>query len=199
MLDWHTHKVRKLTNEQAKDRGWEFVAWSPDGRSIYANRGAVGGMDADIYRIDFKTGKLENLTPHQGQTVYAASSVSSDGRTLLISSNKTGFNNVALLDIGSKQIKAVTETQWDAEPGKFAPSGGAIYLSHQSRWPDADLSWQREGGAPKPLPFPKGLTYFGGNGTPFSPGGDRLLIGHQSSQRPSDLWIYDLHSGRRRS
>ncbi len=194
VLDWQTKDVRNLTKEQAKDQVWGFVAWSPDGKSIYANRGFIGGTNADIYRVDAKTGALENLTPHQGKTLYAASSLSSDGRTLLITLNKTGFNNVALLDIASKKITPVTDTQWEAEAGNFAPSGSSFtYLINQDGRSEIYLA-NRESGSHEQLPFPKGLTYFTGNPSPFSPDGDRLLIGHQSSQRPSDLWIYDLHS-----
>ncbi|HEX4808425.1 MAG TPA: S9 family peptidase [Bryobacteraceae bacterium] len=192
LLDWNTHNVRNLTNERAKDHLWEFVAWSPDANSIYADRAYIGGTDSDVYRIDVKTGGLENLTPHQGNTVYAASSLSSDGRTLLINSNKTGFNNVALLDITSKKITPVTDTQWDAAAGNFAPSGSSFtYLINQDGQTEIYLG-DRESGRHERLPFPQGLTYFSGNPSPWSPNGDRLLIGHQSSQQASDLWIYDL-------
>jgi len=36
LLDWQTHHVRNVTQEQTKDYQWSFVAWSHDGRSIYA-------------------------------------------------------------------------------------------------------------------------------------------------------------------
>jgi len=194
VLDWQTHKVRNLTQEQAKDHVWGFVDWSADGTSIYANRVFIGGTDSDVYRIDVKTGAKENLTPHQGKIVYAASSLSSDGRTLAITSNKTGFNNVALLDIGSKKITPVTDTQWDADSGSFAPRGSSFtYLVNQDGRTQIYLA-DRDSNSRELLPFPEGLTYFSGNPSPFSPGGDRLLIGHQSSQRPSDLWVYDLQT-----
>jgi dipeptidyl aminopeptidase/acylaminoacyl peptidase len=194
VLDWQTRKIRNLTNEQSKDHLWGFVAWSPDGNNIYANRAAIGGTDTDVYRIDLKTGVLEILTPHQGKTVYYASSLASDGRTLLITSNKTGFNNVALLDIASKEIRPVTDTQWEAEAGNFAPTGSSFtYLMNQDGQTEIYLV-NRGAASHERLPLPKGLTYFSGNPSPFSPNGDRLLIGHQSSQHPSDLWVYDLHS-----
>ena len=40
--------------------------------------------------------------------------------------------------------------------------------------------------------FPAGLNYFAGNPSPFSPRGDRMLVGHQSSIHPGDIWVYDL-------
>jgi Tol biopolymer transport system component len=195
LLDWQTHKVRNVSQEQAKDRQWGFVAWSHDGRSIYANRTYVGDTDSDVYRVDVASGNRENLTPHQGQVVYQASSLSADGRTLLVTSNEeAGFNNVALLDVASKKLTWVTDTRWDAGAGSFAPEGGKYtFIINEDGRTDAYLA-DRDGGQPEKISFPVGLTFFSGNPTPFSPGGDRLLVSHQSSQRPSDLWVYDLAS-----
>ena len=48
------------------------------------------------------------------------------------------------------------------------------------------------------IDFPAGLNYFSGNPTPFSKDGNRLLVAHESSTRPGDIWVYDLaaHSAR---
>ncbi|HEY6253228.1 MAG TPA: hypothetical protein VI685_25005, partial [Candidatus Angelobacter sp.] len=60
LLDWKTRKVRKLTNEQTKNREWFSAIWSHDGKTIYGTRGNAGGTDADVYRINVATGTLEN-------------------------------------------------------------------------------------------------------------------------------------------
>ena len=124
LLDWSTRQVRKLTDERQPDRNWGFVAWSPDGSRIYANRGNTGNTDSDVYTIDVATGKIDNLTPHQGDLLYNASALSPDGRTLLLTSNaKYGAQNVALLDIGSRKLGWVTDTKWEAFSGDFSPDG----------------------------------------------------------------------------
>ena len=155
----------------------------------------MGDTDSDVYRVDVASGDRENLTPHQGQVVYQASSLSGDGQTLLVTSNeKAGFNNVAMLDVASKKLTWVTDTRWDASAGSFAPQGGKYtFIINEDGRTDAYLA-DRDGGQPDKISFPAGLTFFAGNPTPFSPGGDRLLLSHQSSQRPSDLWVYDLVS-----
>jgi dipeptidyl aminopeptidase/acylaminoacyl peptidase len=196
LLDWASRKVRNLTQEQSKDHVWGYVAWSPDGKSIYANRTDAGETDADVHRVDV-TGNRENLTPHKGHVLYMGSSLSADGRTLLVTSNeKAGFNNVALLDVASRKLRWVTDTRWDASSGNFAPQGGRYtFTINEDGRTDAYLA-DRDGGQREKISFPAGLTSFSGNPTPFSPGGDRMLVSHQSSQRPSDLWVYDLASGR---
>ena len=192
LLDWRTHAVRNLTREATKDQLWQFVAWSPDGKSIYATRTFVGFTDSSVYRVAVATGERENLTPHQGQTLYRASSLSADGRTLLITSNeKGGFSNVALLDVGSKKLTWVTDTQWDADAGAFAPSGGKFTFEiNEDGRTDAYLA-DRDSKQQEKIAFPPGLSFFAGNPSPFSPSGERLLVSHQSSKRPSDLWVYD--------
>lgn len=193
LLDWRTHAVRNLTKEQAKDQLWGFVAWSPDGKSIFATRTFVGFTDSSIYKVNVATGERENLTPHQGQVLYAGSSLSADGRTLLITSNeKGGYSNIALLDVASKKLIWVTDTQWDAQAGNFAPSGGKFtFVINEDGRSDAYLGDRDNAGKPEKIAFPPGLTEFAGNPSPFSPSGEQLLITHQSSKRPSDLWIYD--------
>lgn len=112
LLDLATGKVRNVTYEQTRDHPWSFVAWSLDGKSFYANRTYIGGTDGDVYRVDIGSGKRENLTAHQGHILFADSSLSQDGRTLVIGTNKSGFDNVALLDTKSHNITPVTDTQW---------------------------------------------------------------------------------------
>jgi dipeptidyl aminopeptidase/acylaminoacyl peptidase len=199
LLDWRTHGARNLTKEEAKDQLWGFVAWSPDGKSIYANRTFVGFTDSAIYRVDVASGNRENLTPHQGQVLYFASSLSADGRTLLVTSNeKGGFNNVTLLDVATKKLSWVTDTKWDASAGNFAPQGSKFtFVINEDGRTDAYLA-DRDSGQPGKIAFPEGLTFFAGNPTPFSPTGDRLLVSHQSSKRPADLWVYDLESSKAR-
>src|SRR5205807_9573601 len=75
LLDWATRKVRKLTKETTKTYSWSAVAWSSDGTTLFANRSVSSGVpESDVYSIDVATGKLENLTAHQGKILYAASS-----------------------------------------------------------------------------------------------------------------------------
>jgi dipeptidyl aminopeptidase/acylaminoacyl peptidase len=199
LLDWRTHAVRNLTKEQAKDQLWHFVAWSADGKSIYATRTFVGFTDASVYRVDVASGERENLTPHQEQVLYLGSSLSADGRTLLITSNQQrGFNNVALLDVASKKLTWVTETQWDAHAGSFAPKGGKFtFVINEDGRADAYLA-DRDSGQREKLAFPPGLSFFAGNPTPFSPSAEQIVVSHQSAKRPSDLWIYDTRTRNRR-
>jgi dipeptidyl aminopeptidase/acylaminoacyl peptidase len=44
--------------------------------------------------------------------------------------------------------------------------------------------------------FPEGVNSYSGNPHTFSPASDRLLVDHQSSTKPGDLWVYNLAESR---
>ncbi len=124
LLEWKSRQVKKLTNEPTKDHLWQAVEWSNDGKYILANRGNVAFTDASVYLIEVSSGNAEELTPHKGEVLFSASAISPDGKTVLVTSNqKGGYQNAALLDIASKQLKWITDTEWEASSGNFSPDG----------------------------------------------------------------------------
>jgi dipeptidyl aminopeptidase/acylaminoacyl peptidase len=123
IMEWPAGAARLLTHEKDPKASWDAADWSPDGRYLYAVR-EVGTDDADVYRVDVKSGAAENLTAHTGKALMIASEVSPDGKTLLMTSNeKGGYENVVLLDVPSKKKRWVTDTQWEAHAGGFSPKG----------------------------------------------------------------------------
>ncbi len=198
LLDWRTRQVRKLTNEQTKNREWGGEIWSPDGKTIYADRANAGHTDSDVYRIDVSSGSLENLTPHQGEVLYSVSSVSPDGRTLLITSNeKGGYENVALIDVASKKLTWVTDLKWEAEAGYFSPDGkGFTYGVNEDGRSDLYLADIHPGNGAslhaEKLDLPIGINSAVGAPSAYSSSGTQLLVSHQSATQPADFWVYDL-------
>jgi len=193
LLDWQSRSIHKLTNETTKTYSWNPVAWSSDGRYLFANRSEVSGVpEGEVYRIEVASGKLENLTPHQGKVLYAASSLSPDGATLLISSNeKSGYQNVAALEVATRKLNWITDTKWEANSGNFSPDNKTFtYVINEDGRTDAYV-FSKTARAQK-IAMPEGLNYFSGNPTAYSPDGSRLLVTHQSSTQPADLWVYDL-------
>jgi dipeptidyl aminopeptidase/acylaminoacyl peptidase len=195
LLDWGTRKVRKLTNEQQPGYSWGVAAWSSDDKTIYANRVNPPFTDADVYRIDVATGKLENLTPHQGTVRYLASSLSPDGATLLLTSDaKGGYMNVALLEVASKKITWATDLKWEASSGTFSPNGKSYsYVVNEDGVTDAYIA-DRATNQVEKVELPHGLNFFSGNPSEFAPQSDRVIVSHQASNQPGDLWVYNLAS-----
>jgi dipeptidyl aminopeptidase/acylaminoacyl peptidase len=193
LLDWNTRKVQLLTHEQQPGYAWNVVAWSSDDKTIYAGRVDPPFTDADVYRIDVATGKMENLTPHQGTVRYLASSLSPDGATLLLSSDaKGGYMNIALLDVATRKITWLTDLKWEAYSGNFSPDGKHYtYVVNEDGVIDAYLADRSTNQAEK-VDLPHGLNAFSGDPTEFAPQSDRVIVSHEASNQPGDLWVYSL-------
>jgi dipeptidyl aminopeptidase/acylaminoacyl peptidase len=193
VLDWNTREVKKLTNEQEQDHRWSASAWTRDGKFILANRGNALFTDSDVYLIDVASGKAEKLTSHEGQQLFEGNDLTPDGKTVLISSNsQAGYFNVALLDVASKKLRWVTDTHWDAHADSFSRDGKQFTYTINEDGRTRTFIGDTANGASKPLQMPEGLTSFVGNPTTFSPDGSRVLLNHQSSRRPNDLWAFSL-------
>ena len=196
LLDFATRKVSVLTHERSPERSWSSVAWSPDGRTLYANRQEVSFTDSDVYAVDVASGATRNLTPHKGKVIYQATSLSPDGKTLLLTSNeKGGFANVALLDVASGRRTAVTDTHWEAAAGDFSPRGDSFtYTLNADGMVDGYVVDRATLHATR-IALGSGVTALPANPSSYAPAGDRLLLSYQSSVRPADLWIYELRAG----
>ncbi len=195
LMSWTTRKVQKLTDEHQPGYSWNVVAWSPDDKTIYATRTNPQFTDADIYRIDVATGKTENLTTHQGTIGYLGSSLSPDGGTILLSSDaRGGYRNVALLDVATRRITWVTDSKWESFSGNFSPDGKRYtFTLNEDGVVDAYVADRSTNHAEK-VEMAHGLNAFSGNPNEFAPQSDRVIVSHEASNQPGDLWVYDLNS-----
>jgi dipeptidyl aminopeptidase/acylaminoacyl peptidase len=193
VMDWGTRAVRNLTNEKTPDHLWTTKMWSADGKSVYASRVNAAFTDSSVFRIDVESGKQDEMTPHQEQARNIVSSISPDGKTLLLTSDRPGgYPNVALLDVATKKLTWVTDIKWEAQAGDFSPDGKAFtYTINEDGRTDVYLADSSTLKGAK-LNIAEGQNTFSGDPTPFSADGARLLINHQSSTQPADLWVYDL-------
>jgi dipeptidyl aminopeptidase/acylaminoacyl peptidase len=147
--------------------------------------------------VDVASGKTTNLTPYEVNVLYLASSLSPNGKALLITCNqKGGYQNVASLDIPTKKLKWATDTKWEASAGDFSPSGKSFtYLINGDGLSDAylvDATTLRS----EKLPLNTGLNAFPTYPGSYSPSGQSLLLSHESSTQPADYFVYDIASGR---
>jgi dipeptidyl aminopeptidase/acylaminoacyl peptidase len=194
VMDWSTHQVRLLTHEKDPKRSWDIVTWSPDGKTLYANRGDLH-EDVSAWSVDVATGDARELTAHKGDVLIGASSLSPDGKTLLIGSNeKDGYGNVALLDLATLQKRWITDTQWDAQPGSFSPAGDLFTWSLNADGRTSIQFTDAKTYQEVPRAIPEGLNYENGNPTPFAVDG-RLLFVHQDSTHAPNFDVLGLHGG----
>ena len=110
--------VRRLTNSSAIDTEPFF---SPDGQSIYftSNRGG----SPQIYRMPANGGEASRIT-FQGD-YNVSPRASPDGKTLTFVSRNGGRDQLSAIDLASRQVQVLTDTQKDESP-TFAPNSRMI-------------------------------------------------------------------------
>jgi dipeptidyl aminopeptidase/acylaminoacyl peptidase len=187
IMSWPGGAVKQLTHETDPKASWSEAAWSSDGKFLFANR-VVGINDSDIYRLEVATGKAEKLLEHASKQRVGIADVSPDGGTLLITSDaKGGYENIAVLKVGAKELHWLTDTQWSADGVAFTPDGGsAVYLLNADgrvsmRFVNLKTMAETERGVPagmnRPAAEPK----------PFLPDGSLVLL-HEDSSHPPELY-----------
>ena len=193
VMNFRTHAVRALTAESTPNHWWNRVCWSHDGNFVFAVRIKNDFADSDVYRIEVATGKAENLTSHQGEARYAASALSPNDDRLLISSNEgVAHSRIGILDLSTRHTTWITQGEWDAEPGDWSSDGRQFtYSLNQDSRNDIYLVDATTLHAAK-LHNLEGLNSLNASPHAFAPGSKKLLVRHESSRQPADLWVYDL-------
>lgn len=98
--------------------------------------------------------------------------------------------NIALLDARSRKVTWVTDLKWEAFAGNFSPDDkNYTYTVNEDGLTDAYIA-DRSTNLAEKVNLPHGLNYFSGNPNEFAPQSDRLIISHEASNEPGDLWIY---------
>ena len=192
VIDVVTHKVRKLTEEKDPQQNWDVIAFGPDNKILYANRTSVGFDDGDVYAVDVASGRQTNLTPHEGKQLNLGADISPDGGSILMTSNqKGGYLNLALLDVATKKLAWITDTQWEVTAGAFSPDGQHFTYAINADGRSALYLGDRRGAQSTKLEVSPGV-----NTTlspqHFSPDGKQILLEHEAMNTPNDLWVYDI-------
>ena len=188
VMPWPSGPARLLTHESNPKASWGVIAFSPDGKTLYADR-SVGTDDSDIYRIEIASAKAENLTAHSGHEEIGVSDISPDGRTLLGSSNrKGGFANVGLFDIATRQWKWITDTQWEASSGVFSLDAKSFTYQMNIDGRRSLLFVDVATGKASTRNLPVGLNSPGAGPIAFAPDGS-YYFAHQDSTHAANLFV----------
>ena len=114
--------VRRLASSPAIDTEPRFT---PDGQSIYftSDRGGT----PQVYRMPASGGEPQRITFEGSYNVSPR--ISPDGKTIAyITRNAAGQFRVALLDLSSRQVQILTDSDRDESPS-FSPNGRMIMLA----------------------------------------------------------------------
>jgi len=189
LLDWATRKVTALTHEKTPGEGWQALAWSADGRMLYANRFNAGYTDASAWRIDVASGNAVELTPHKGQQLITMSAVNADGTTLALSSNAGGGNSrAALFDVATHSYRWLDNGPWESATDEFSPDGKQLLWTLNADGRSDIFVYNLAARTSSKLELPPGVNAPIAGAHSYAPDG-RMLIAHQASNTPADYWI----------
>lgn len=118
LLDLATGEVKRFTRGGALDTEAVF---SPDGRWLYftSNRGG----SPQIYRASLTGNEISRVTFEGGYNV--SPSLSPDGKMMAFIHRREGRFQVAVMDLGSRQMQVLTDSAFDESPS-FAANGRSI-------------------------------------------------------------------------
>jgi|GEM_PF-6706846 len=104
--------------------------WSPDGRSlVYTTQWSdVDEFSHSIAVLDIDTSRPELLT--DDPTVFdRAPQFSPDGTRIVFVSDRDGFDNVWLLDLASRELRALTATPTEKNDLQWLPDGSGLIIT----------------------------------------------------------------------
>jgi dipeptidyl aminopeptidase/acylaminoacyl peptidase len=197
VYDLILRELKHITTGTPQDKRNGNPIWSKDGRYIVYTRSQAKGTDSNIFVAEVATGQSTLLTPHEGDQLFSANDISSDGKRVLLTSDAAnGYENVGLLDVATKKITWLTRDEWELRGHEFSPDGKRVTFSANVDGNEDIYLYDLATGKSTMLPIPKGVNEPAGGHSAFSPDGQRMLYYHNGPTAPGDLWVYHLASGK---
>jgi len=197
IIDVGSRYTTHVTRNSPPQLGNISPIWSPDGRAVAYTQENASGKDSNVFLYDLATKTTTNLTTHTGDQTFSATAFSPDGKSVLVTSNAAnGYDNVALLDIGTRHLIWITSEKWETHAQGFSPDGLQIVWSGNVDGREALYSRFISGIAARRFELPEGVNSFAGDVSPFSHDGTHVLYYHSGAKKPNDLYVFDMKSRR---
>ena len=127
-------RVQRLTDNQFFEKN---PVWSPDGKQIAFTRDIdadIRNKQFDIFIMDADGNNQRNLTKHPARD--GGASWAPDGRRIAFTSNRTGRNEIHIIDIPSGEVEQLTNNKGidgSANDPSWSPDGKYIAYEQSAR------------------------------------------------------------------
>jgi dipeptidyl aminopeptidase/acylaminoacyl peptidase len=184
-----------------QDGSNDAEAWSFDDRYlIVSHANEQLSLDNDLYLVDTQTKQATRLTPHEGAAQFGDVFFAPNGHSIFFGTNdKREYYSLAEMDLQSKKVDIVDDTQWDLAATEMSDDG-SLFAYTINRDGFSELYVRRLDTNGKPL-----ITVMGAKGTPvelpgkgtvgglqFSKDNSHLAFVFNGARYNSDVWLYDL-------
>jgi len=174
---------------------WQPIDWSPDdSRLLLMERISVN--ETYLHELDLASCRLELWTPRESEKVaYGTARWRRDGKGLFVVSDRgSEFHRLLYYDRAAKLFTSLTEhVPWDVEEIELSPDGRTLAFTVNadgvSELHLLDVRTQREKTRPK---LPRGQVF----NLQFHPERGELAFNLNSAKSPSDVYSYDLKTGK---
>lgn len=180
LLDIESKEKRLLLDLQRPM--WD-VTWSPDGQWLAVEVESTGSERA-VYVVDIKTGQYFSLGLNAQHPAW-----SPDSKQLLFSGESSNWFNIGAMDMHTRKIEWITQSNGDDLQPSYSPSGESI-------------SWVHAEGAKTLIQVKKRgadlLQFKAGDGVHFYPrfaSDDEIVFVYEDPAHPPDLWMMNLENG----
>ncbi|MDQ3713468.1 MAG: S9 family peptidase [Acidobacteriota bacterium] len=172
----------------------DFEAVSRDGSKIIISRAGIElGLDNNLYLIDAKTKQETPLTPHTDASQFGGVKFVSNNEIILGTNDKREFINLAKMNLDTKAVQMLDNTNWDVGGGEISDDGKQFaYTINRDGFSELYIVNTKDiGKKAEAVKLPaQGIV----GGMEFSKDGSRLALSFASAKYNSDVWVYDLKS-----
>ncbi len=177
--------------------GWGVADWSPDGkRLLLAQR--ISANESYLWLVEVATGARTPLTPKGGEPAeYSGGRFTKDGTGIYTSTdNGSELHRLTRIDVATgKQAPLTSHIGWDVDD--FDLSSDGTLLAFVTNEDGIDILHLLDTATGKERPAPMlGLGAGVLGGVRWRPGTHELAFSFGSARTPSDVYSYDVATGR---
>ena len=175
--------------------GYHTVSgWSPDGNSLIVSR-HHSNVNNDLYRLDLQDGGARLLTPHEGDARFGSASVTPDGNSLYLATDRDGdFVRLARLELSTLELGYLTGDDHDVEEVELSKDGRFLAVTRNVGGYSDLLFFNGRGGRRPDPEVPRGVV----GGLAFSPDSEKLAFTLVGPARNPDVWTMQPPDGEAR-
>jgi dipeptidyl aminopeptidase/acylaminoacyl peptidase len=166
------------------------AGFSPDGKYLLVVR-PESNYNQDLYLLEWNSGKVRHLTPHQGDAQYESPRFSPDGKYVYCVSTHGGRDLLALarIELATGRLDYVHTSKHEVESLELPRIGpGIAWLENHDGQSRVFLASQDNLTKSFSPDVPTGVI----SQLEFSPDGAKLALVLSGPRHNPDIWLYDL-------